>query len=700
MEQSSSITIKQGICGFCGDACLVDAHIKDGKIIKVEGNDTLPGGKGRLCVKGSALKQSLYHPERLLYPMKRIGARGEGLFQRITWDEALDTIAEKLRETKADFDAKQTLFYCGHPKWFRPQLTEFANAYGSPNFGTESSTCAYAMMMAWISSFGHQVFLPQPDVKNCKILVVWGMNNVYSCSVERGGAFVEAIRRGIKVIVIDPRCTPTSEHADLHLRPIPGTDGALALGMARVIITEGLQDQAYIDNYTKGFEAYRDYVMDFTPEKVETITGVPKEDMIKAARMMAENTPCPIQVSASPLVHHINGMQNARAVTLLLALTGSFGIKGGTCPPPDERAALGERFMGKKMHRPRAAVDLSHEEFPAWAKMSYHEAQVTRIADYLQGKGPYPIHNLIAFGMNHHMWPRPDRIEEGLKLIGFFANADLYMTETSRFADILLPIQTSMEREQLEILAGTTIYYQPPVVSPMGETKSDVEVIAALADRLGITIGEDMAMRSHEDYLRKSLVPTGLTLEEVKAAPGGIRAKTILPAKTTAELLSSLETASGKIEFVSSELERCGLDGLPIYKDFRSHLPMEEYPLILATGSRKPQLFHSRTYRLPWLAGLEPFPLVEVHPEDAGKLGLTDGEQVRLSTPVGSMVLTLSLNTSCLSGVVNVYHGLGEKDINLLLDDAYLDPISGFPGYKSYCCKLEKVEVHDEQSHL
>ena len=692
--EETGITVKTGICGLCGGSCLVDVYCKDGKVIKVEGNKTLPMSNGRVCVKGAALKQALYHPDRLLYPMKRVGERGEGKFERISWEEALQTIADKMTETKEVYGARSTMIYVGHPKWFRPQMSEFANGYGTPNIGTESSTCAYALMMACQSTFGQGVMMPMPDLRRCKALVVWGVNALYSNPVTAGGALLGAIQRGIKLIVIDPRCTPTSEYADIHLRPIPGTDGALALGMARVMITEGIYNKEYVERYTTGFEEYKAYVMEFTPEKVEEITGVPKDDMIAAARLMAAEAPCPIQMSASPVVHNINGVQNARAVTMLLALTGSFGVEGGTMAPGPGRAVLKDAFMGTRKQRVDAGEDVSHEEFPAWAKLTAHEAQVTRLADYIEGKGDYPIRTLMSFGMNHHMWPRPDRLEQAVKKLDFFVSADLYMTDTCKYADIVLPVQMSLEREQIEILGADTIYYQGHVATPAGEAWSDMDIITGLAEKLGFEIGGEEAIHNHEEFLRKSLTTTGLTLEEVKASPNGVKAKNVMPGRTSEQILQ-VKTPSGKIEFVSSVIGSCnkeGHEGLPVYHDFREKLPMEEYPLILTTGSRRPQLFHSRTYRMPWLANLEEYPLVEVHPEDAKALEMEDGEKVMLRTPVGSMELTLSVNSSCLKGAVNVYHGAGDKDVNLLLDDNYLDPISGFPGFKSYCCRLEKKE--------
>lgn len=693
--EETGIEVKTGICGFCGGMCPVDVYCKDGKVIKVEGNNTLPMSTGRVCLKGAALKQSLYHPDRLLYPMKRTGERGEGKFERISWDEALTTIAEKLNETKEKYGAKSALFYAGHPKWFRPQLTDLANEFGSPNMGTESSTCAYALGIANASVFGKNIFMMMPDIRNCKVLCVWGVNSLYSNSVTAGGGFINAVKRGVKLIVVDPRCTPTTEHAHIHLRPFPGTDGALALGMARVMITENLHNDEYILKNTIGFEEYKNYVLDFTPEVVEKITGVPKEDMIAAARLMATEAPCPIQMSASPVVHNVNGVQNARAIAMLLALTGSFGVPGGNMGPGPGRAVLKDSFMGTRRQRVNASEDLSHEQFPTWSKFVPHEAQVTRIADYIEGKGDYPIKNVLAFGMNHHMWPRPDRLEKAFEKLDFFVSADLYMTDTCKFADIVLPVQTSLEREQIEIMGLDHIYYQGHVVEPMGESWTDMDIITALAKKLGVTIGGNEPIYSHEDFLKKSLTTTGLTLEELKAAPNGLKAKNTMPGRTSEQILNVM-TPSGKIEFMSEAFEVWGKEGheaLPVYRDFREQLPMDEYPLVLTTGSRKPQLFHSRTYRMPWLANLEKYPLVEIHPEDAAVLNMKDDEEVILVTPVGSMELTLKTTASTLKGTVNVYHGAGQKDINLVLDDAYLDPVSGFPGFKSYCCRLEKKEV-------
>ncbi|MBR5284775.1 MAG: molybdopterin-dependent oxidoreductase [Clostridia bacterium] len=693
--EDTGITVKRTICGFCGEQCIVDAYMKDGKIIKVEGsNDLGAANQGTLCVKGAALKQSLYHPDRLLYPMKRVGKRGEGRFERITWEEAMDTIAAKMQETKEKHGAKHTMVYAGHPKWFRHQLGELCNAYGTPNYGSESSACAYAVMLAQECIFGKTGRFTRPDMPKVKTLLIWGVNQMYSRANTGSKGYLSMVERGVNVIVVDSRHTPTTDHATLHLQPIPGTDGALALSMAHVILKEGLENREYIEKYTEGFEAFAEYAMQFTPERAEEITGVPAELIVKAARMLAANGPIGLQMSASPMVHHINGVQNVRAISALILLTGSFGVEGGTGGPGPGRAGFKNGFLSNPLHRVDADQDLSHKEFPAWAVGNFYEAQVTRMADYLSGKGEYPIHTLIAFGMNHHMWPQPSNIEAAFENLDFFVNVDMYKTETCDYADIILPAATALEREQLLMMGRGMVVDLQPIIEPMGEVRNDMDIILDLAGRLGLEVG-DPVLKSYEDFLHMSLSTTGLSLEELRAAPDGLpnAAKPVM--RTSEMILSNIKTPSGKMEFASRLLADCDMpyhDALPIYRDFREVLPMDEYPLILCTGCRKPQLFHKRTYRLPWINNLEETPVIELHPETAKELGIADGETVVLRTPIGAMEMTLVYDTSGLPGVVHVYHGAKDKDINEILDQNYYDPISGFPGYKSYCCRLEKKE--------
>lgn len=677
----TGIEVRPAICGLCGNTCRMQAHLKEGRVVRVEPMEHM----GSLCTKGMVVPQSIYHPDRILYPMKRVGARGEGKFERISWAEAIEAICSKLEQVKLQGHPEETMLYCGHPKWFRTALVDFANAYETPNFGTESSTCFKAMAMGWKASYGKGPI--PPDIQNTKTWFLWGSNQAYS-DTPRTAAYFKAIERGVTVVAVDPRDTPMTARAALHLKLRPGTDGALALGMAHVIIKENRYDKDFVQRYTTGFDAYCAYVKTFTPEFTASITGVASQDIIAAARLYA-NQPAAIQLTASPVVHHINGVQNVRAISLLCALSGNYGVAGGNVPPRTPTVALNANFLsGPTLNYTGAS--LGSAEFPAWDKLVSEQSQVTRLADYLEGKGAYPIRNLISFGMNHHMWPRPDRLAKAFEQVEFFVGVDLFMTESARYADILLPAATAFEREQIIPLGNGQVYYQDKVIAPMGEVKNDLEIILLLAKRMGYTRGE-LALSSYEDYLRYVLAPTGLSLEELKSHPDGCAAKTLRP-PADEKAIFHFPTQSGKIEFVSSALDSCqreGYEGLPVY-----HPPKTDpdYPLTLCTGCRKPQLFHSRTNRLPWLAGLEQVDIAEIHPQDAHGLNLDDGTPIWVTTPKGRIAFSACVNENGLPGVVHIYHGNGASDINYLLDDSYYDPISGFPGYKSYVCRVEQRE--------
>ena len=689
----TGITVKTGICGLCGDCCLIDAYMKDGKVIKVEGNDSLPGQNGQLCVKGSALRQNLYHPDRILHPMRRVGKRGRGQFEPITWEEALDEIADRMQKTKETASPDQTMIYVGHPKWFRTPLEEFAKKYGTSNYGTESSTCAYSLLMAFNTVYGIPAF-PMPDVKNTKTLVIWGNNDFYS-HTPGSGKLKQLKKAGKKLIVVDPRKTPVTELADLHLQAYPGTDGALALGIAHVLIRDHLYDAAFVEENTIGFEEYSEYVQEFTPEKVERITTVPAVMIEEAAHLMVENGPCSLMMSAAPVVHNVNGFQNARAVVMLMALTGNYQKQGGIMAPGPRPLRLEYGFTPGRSDLDRAEFCLSAEKYPLWTKL-VKEVQTCDISRYLMGEGKYPIRNLISFGMNHHMWPRPDLVEQAFtesKDLELFVVADSFCSDSAKYADILLPTALYAERDQVTVIGQDHVFYQEKVIE-QPDVKKDVEILIELGKRLGFTLGEP-AMQNNEDYLNLQLSCTGITLDDLKHAPDHVlKAAPVggpaVSPRTVEASAKKYPTPSGKIEFRSSLI--AGEDALPKYRDFREKLPMDQYPFILGTGNRKAQLFHSRTYRLPWLANLEPYPLIDMNPEDAESLNLEEGEMACLSTPIGSINLQVHPDASIPKGMVNVYHGAGSKDINYLLDIDYVDPFSGFPGFKSYCCNISKLE--------
>ena len=686
----SEMKVVKTSCSTCGSCCEVDTYVEDGKLVSVEGARNTPMQSGGMCAKGAAAKQYVYNKDRILYPMKRVGKKGEGKFERISWEEAYEMIAENLLRIRKESGPESVVFYAGYPKWYRPALLRLANAFGSPNYCTESSTCFQAAALAWRSLYGNGIC--GPDMKNAKTLLVWS-SNLYHSNTPMSGTYQGLKKRGVKIIVVDPRHSVTAHDADIHLQLIPGTDGALALSMAQVIIEEGLYDKEFVENYVYGFEEYREYVQNFVPEEAEKITGVPAAQVRLAARTYAGNGPASVMFSASPIVHHINGVQNYRAVFSLIAITGNYDVEGGNRTQPGP-SSLANEFG--RVRRFDGIEAIGQKEFPVWFDLSCDEAQCTKLADYILEEKPYPIKAVFAMGLNHRMWPQPEHLQRALEKLDFYVNVELFMSESSNAADLVLPACTSYEREEVHVGKGGRFYLSNRAIEPVGEAKNDIEIIIDLLKKMGL---KDEALENgYEAYMQHILEPSGLTLEELKNHPQGMQGKNLFPPVVKTYESAPLHTPSGKVELKSLVLERYreshGYEGLPVYHDYRAETKIDrnQYPLILSTGNRKPQFFHARVYRMAWLSNIEKATLVEIHPEDGEKYHIKDGATVKVVSPSGEMVGIAAYTIAGKPGVVNIYHGNPKGDANELIGKDYLDPISGFPGYRSYFCRIERVE--------
>ena len=429
----------------------------------------------------------------------------------------------------------------------------------------------------------------------------------------------------------------------------------------------------------------------FTPERAEEITGVPKETICRAARLFATEKPSAIKWSASSLAHHLNGVQNHRAIFLLSALTGNYDVKGGNRTMGMPMAPRNEYGKVKRMNKVEA---IGQKEFPVWFDISCEESQCTKLAQYIKEEKPYPLKGMVAFGLNHRMWPKPELLNEALGELDFFVNTEFMMSESCRMADLVLPASTPFEREEVMGGMGGRFRMSEKAIEPLGECKNDIEIILELAKRLGLE--DEVLGMNYEEYMEHILKPSGLTLEELRKHPEGLEAPNlVMPMERTYEK-QPFDTPSGKVEFKSLVLEKYskeyGYQGLPVFEDFRekTEVDHEAYPFILSVGCRRPQYYHSRTYRLSWIRNLEAPDLIEMHPKDAKACGIEEGDEVTIVSPAGEVTGHVGYQLSMQPGMICMYHGNPNADANELIDLDYVDPISGFPAYKSYFCRVEK----------
>jgi anaerobic selenocysteine-containing dehydrogenase len=314
------------ICRMCGRYCPINVRVKDGKIVKIEG---IPGNfvtKGRVCGKGIAALQLEYDPNRLKYPMKRKGERGAGEWERITWDEALDTIAGKLIETREEYGARSVVYHYGaaiQHAW--GYIRRLMNLFGSPNIASHSHLCHVPRMLANTATYGG---MPACDYGNTGLMMLWGYNPVYSSILHYGRQIIDAKERGAKLIVVDPVFTAIASKADIFVQPRPGSDGALGLAMLNVIINERLYDEGFVERWTHGFDELRGLVKEYPPERAEEITWVQASLIEEVARTYATTKPAVLE-EGNGLDQHTNVVQTTRVLAILRALAGNLGVAGG-----------------------------------------------------------------------------------------------------------------------------------------------------------------------------------------------------------------------------------------------------------------------------------------------------------------------------------------------------------------------------------
>lgn len=533
---------------------------------------------------------------------------------------------------------------------------------------------------------------------NCDLYLGWAYNPYHSNYLAARAA-EQRKAAGVKFIIVDPRVTPTVEKlADLHLRPYPGTDGALALCIGNTLIQNGWIDREFIDRHVHGFAEYAAYAANFNESNVEQLTGVPFTDVMKACEMIRDSKAMAIQENSAPIPHHRNGLQNYRAIMALSALTGNYDRAGGQVP---SKHTFTHQFAGYETaeeewmdatepeHRKPA---VGEERFPLWF-YTEREMQTVDLTRQILEEKPYPVKAVFGMGVNFRMLPEDGKTVEALKKLDFFVNADLFLTDTCKLADIVLPVCSSLERGELETYPGGFAWFTQPAIDRVGESKSDAEILCDLAIRM--QLGDPELEAGYEQNIDTILEPVGITVAELKAAGVPVKVPNFHSYVPGGKRENGLNTATGKIELYSELIAshpEWNLDPLPTYVSPLDDADPEQYPLVLCSGGRLPNALHSRLHDVKWLRSLRPNPTAEISREDAAQLSLKEDDDVEISTPRGTITVKVHPSSRIPKGCVFFYHGYSEADVNSLMSSAHVDPYSGFPAYNATrCCMRKKV---------
>ncbi len=473
-------------CAMCGPSmgCGVNCYVKDGRFIRIEGMKEAPTNKGKLCPKAFASMQWVYSPQRLKYPLKRTGEKGEGKFEKITWDEAIDIIAGKLKEQKDKYGPESLAILSPQRRSYSNFLYRFLIAYGSPNYG-HSGICAIQRAFSFAYTLGSSSTVP--DYDNTDLIIIWGVNPGYGNPRSKLNNIFKAKERGVKLIVIKPQMQRDAAKADIWVPVRPGTDGALALAMLNVIINEKLYDEDFVSRWCYGFDELVTHIQKFSPQWAEPITGLPASQITEIARMYAEARSACISIG-NAFDQTVDSNNAVRAVAILIAITGNFDRPGGnTIPagstmPRVKSVHLKERYTQEhidKLVGPEIAS--CFQPFIEGTSSAYYNC----INSILTEK-PYPIKTIIAPGTQPTIITRGSKkVVEALEKLEFFVVIDVMQNASIPWADIVIPVATMYECDHPFEAGSNWIMARNRVIAPLGDYKSDYEFWLDLAVKMG-----------------------------------------------------------------------------------------------------------------------------------------------------------------------------------------------------------------------
>lgn len=700
-------------CRSCHGGCGVLVTVEDGVAIKIEGDPESPTW-GTMCTKGLSSIQNTYNPHRLKYPMKRTGERGGGKWQRISWEEALDTIAGKMKDSIAKYGPNSVGVAAGTGRGQMQIINRLARTIGTGNRITPAHFC-FAPRLALFGSFcGRRLYCDYFGWggEYPKTIIHWPKALEHTnADGEMGVWFLEALQHAKNFILVDPRAIATTPRTTLWLRCRYGTDAALALAMLNVIINEELYDKDFVTNWTYGFDKLKERVQEYPPARAAEITWIPEDDIVKAARMFAIDTPGVIQIG-EPLEAGNNSSSTLKAIMCLMAITGNIERPGGmvswdcpaaadydayiaSLPPLSEESK--KTIVGGDKHKLYARYGCCHPE-TVFKQLKEGTCPI-KVVHWLGGN---PINSMASI----------ETTIAGLMNLEFISSSDLFPCSLTEYSDIVLPVAHWLEIDDISGSWAFRFGISPinKAVEPPGEAKSD----SWISNEIGKRVAPEWWFDSIYDMFDAQLSKSNLTWKEFSKMTflGKMgKEQTYYKYKTDYWIKGGgFLTPTGKVELYSTVLEEMGYDPLPYFVEpfespYSTPEVYKEYPLILSTGGRLPYYFHSQYRQVPWLREIQPYPLLQIHPDTAEKLGIKDEDWVWIETRRGKIRQMARVTPEIHPGMVvaqsswfypeasGPLHGTMISGTNMLTsnEDGF-DPPMGSTTFRALLCKVYKAE--------
>ncbi len=702
-EQHEQEQVLRSVCRICHGGCGTIVTIRNGKVTEIKGDTASPMSQGWMCVKGLASPEIANHPDRLEHPLRRKGRRGAGEWERISWEEAIDGIASRLDEIRKETGPESIALGQGTGRHHYMHVVRFANALGTPNWYEPGlANCFIPRITVSNLTYGGFVVGDYYGQVHPKCILFWGHNPIVSSpDGELSIAIKRALDSGSIGIAVDPRKSETAKRCKQWLPVRPGTDAALALAMVHVIITESIYDREFVEKWTIGFDELKSHVAGYTPEWAEKITGVKSSDIVLAARTYALNKPAILDWGLA-IEQNVNSLQTVRALAILRAITGNIDVPGGDIlgmniirAYPTLKDKLPEGMLKKR---------LGGETFKllgGW-RAFMPSAHIPALFKAMRTGDPYRVRALLLFGNNPLATVANSReVYESLQKLDLLVATDLFMTPSAELADYVLPAAFGTEVEQVigyPLVVENMVMAQRKMTQ-RAECRQDEWIMDMLAKRLDLP-GSGESLR---DVMNYQLEPLGITYDELKE-----KVFHYPPHEYRKFEKKGFRTPSKKVELYCKSLERMGYDPLPTFKEppespVSTPKLAEEYPYVLTTGSRRREFFHSEHRQIQSLRKQRPHPQVELHPQTAAKHGISQGDDVRITSPRGSIMMKALVTEDMTPGVINVEHGwwfpekhgpehgIWDSNANVLTNNAPpYDPAFGSYQLRGLLCRIEK----------